>query len=147
MITLYLDTNGDTTIQLPTPLKLDNYRCAIIEMSGNINKANKTSTAVSITTPTNQDDDDDDEVSLYLCSDICEDSILEDTKLPILRSIFVNPRNNRINKPIYNLIWLKVTRPTIDSIRLYISDQFGTPIPLANSNLKCTLVLLPIRKL
>lgn len=142
MITLYLNTNGDKTIQLPTPLTLDNYRCAIIEMTGEIEMKQADTTAIISHTPTNRE-----KISLYLCSDICEDSVLEHTKLPILRSIFVNPKNKKINKPIHNLIWLKVTRPTIDSIRLYISDQFGTPVTLTNSNLECTLVLLPIRKI
>ena len=240
MITLYLNTSGDDTIQLPNSLSLENYKCAVIEMSGDIrlkkdpsssgngngntppvdsgndnrptpadsgnqntpsssgsggvatagtsqpvnsggsNVANPTDSGNGNTDTTNPVDsgnesdnptrkrlrrniDETDNLarkrrrrnanglngkkSLYLCSDICEDSMLQTTKLPILRSVYINPKTKKVNRAIENLIWLKVARPTIDSVRLYISDEFGIPVSLVRSNLQCTLVFVPIRKI
>ena len=54
MKSLYISTSGDITLELPVPLEVEGCMCGIIEMSGRLS--------------TYKGD-------LYLCSDICEESI------------------------------------------------------------------------
>lgn len=135
MIAIYLSTDGDEKISLPNSLDLENYGCAVVEMSGEIKVFDTDGDG-------NQKKVKIDE-TLYLCCDIVEDSVLMNTKLPILRSIYVNSKNSKINKPIENLIWLNVKRPKIDHIRLYITDKTGIPVSLSKSKLECTLLFIP----
>ena len=51
-----------------------------------------------------------------------------------------------VNSNIHNIIWLRVMRPTISSIRLYIANGKGEIISLGNEELNCTLLFIPNRK-
>ena len=53
---------------------------------------------------------------LYLCCDICEESTVGNSKIPVLRYLNRNSWNGIINKSIDHVIWLCVMRPTISSI-------------------------------
>ena len=122
MNALYLSTNGDTTTQLPIPLEVQGYGCGIIEMTGKVYHADKE--------------------PLYLCSDICEESFIGGNKMPVLRRI-KRGASGIVNSIIHNVIWLRVMRPTISSIRLYISNGNGEIISLGSEQLNCTLLFIP----
>ena len=128
MKVLYLSTNGDTTTVLPYPLELQGYGCAVIDMNG------------KITSPKSGSNGPYD--NLYLCCNIVEESLVENVKMPILQTII---RRNNIVSPgqIHNLIWLKVMRPSISNIRLYIADKTGDIISLSRNKLNCTLLFVP----
>ena len=60
---LYITTSGDTTLELPIPMDVDGYVCGIIELNGKLS--------------TYRGD-------LFLCSDICEESFVGYTVMPVL---------------------------------------------------------------
>ena len=122
MNALYLSTNGDTTIQLPIPLEVQGYGCGVTEMTGKVFH--------SVKEP------------IYLCSDICEESFVGQNKMPVLCRI-KRGVSGIVNSNIYNVIWLRVMRPTINSIRLYISNGSGEIISLGPEELNLTLLFTP----
>ena len=99
MIALYLSTKGDTITQLPTPLEIQGYGCGVIEMTGKVFH--------NVKEP------------IYLCCDICEESFVEKSKMPVLCRI-KQGASRIVNSNIHNVIWLRVMRLTINSVRLYI---------------------------
>ena len=121
MKAVYLSTNGDNTITLPQPLEVQNYGCGIIEMTGKVQSGYRE--------------------PLFLCCDICEESVVGNIKLPVLRYINRNGRNI-ISKSIDHVIWLKVMRPSISSIRLYIADYTGRVVSVGSNQLYCTLLFI-----
>ena len=125
MNALYLSTNGDTITQLPTTLEIQGYGCGVIEMTGKVYHSEKE--------------------PIYLCSDICEESIVGQSKIPVLRRI-KRGASGIVNSNIHNVIWLRVMRPTISSIRLYISNSRGEIISLGDEKLNCTLLFIPKQK-
>ena len=64
MKALYVTTDGDDTVDLPVPLKVEGYACGIIDMTGKINNSFKG--------------------DLSLCCDICEESFVGDIMMPVL---------------------------------------------------------------
>ena len=44
---------------------------------------------------------------------------------------------------INHVIWLRVMRPHISNIRLYISDEFGEIKTVDKNKLNCTLLFVP----
>ena len=123
MNAVYLTTNGDTTTILPIPLEVESYGCGVIEMTGKVqNGFNHL---------------------LYLCCDICEESNVGNIKIPVLQFINRNQQNGLVNKTIDHVIWLRVMRPTISSIRLYIADEQGKVVSVEDNQLHCTLLFIP----
>ena len=51
--------------------------------------------------------------------------------------------NGNVNKYIDHVIWLKVMRPNINSIRFYIADEFGKIVSVDDNTLNCTLLFTP----
>lgn len=89
-------------------------------------------------------DEDDNEYfsdNLFLCSNIIEESYIGSRKMPILR--YLNRKNGNIIGSINQTIWLKVMRPHISSIRLYIADESGKILSLPRNYLNCTLLFIP----
>ena len=125
MNAVYLTTNGDTTTELPIPLEAEGYGCGIIEMTGRVKNGFRE--------------------NLYLCCDICEESYVKEIRLPVLRYINRNS-NGMINKGIDHVIWLRVMRPNISSIRLYIADENGEIVLVEGNRLNCTLLFIPAPK-
>ena len=125
MNALYLSTNGDSITQLPTTLEIQGYGCGVIEMTGKVYHSEKE--------------------PIYLCSDICEESIVGQSKMPVLRRI-KRGASGIVNSNIHNVIWLRVMRPTISSVRLYISNSKGEIISLGDEKLNCTLLFIPKQK-
>ena len=118
MKSLYISTSGDTILELPVPLELDGCVCGIIEMSGRLS--------------TYKGD-------LYLCSDICEESLVGDIVIPVLHKI--NRRTNGvIINDINHVIWLRLMRPQITSIHFYIVNARGDIMLFGDDKLKCTLL-------
>lgn len=125
MNAVYLSTDGDTTTDLPIPLEVEGYGCGIIEMTGRVKNGFRD--------------------NLYLCCDICEESYVKEIRLPVLRYINRNS-NGVINRGIEHVIWLRVMRPNISSIRLYIADEFGEIQSVEGNWLNCTLLFVPAPK-
>ena len=125
MNVLYLETNGDSIHDFPIPLDVEEYGCGIVELNGKIISKNKK--------------------SLYLCCNICEESYVGNLKIPVIRMIN-RTKNGTVNKPINKIIWLKVTRPQINSIHLYISDENGEIASVSDCKLNCTLLFIPLEK-
>lgn len=122
MNAVYLSTDGDKTTELPIPLEVEGYGCGVIEMTGKIKSGFRD--------------------RLFLCCDICEESYVNNIRLPILRYINRNS-NGVINKSIDHVIWLRVMRPNISSIRLYIADEHGQIVSVDGNKLNCTLLFIP----
>ena len=119
MKSFYLSLSGDTTLDLPVPLDVEGFMCGIIEMSGKL--------------MTYKGD-------LYLCSDICEESIVGDTIMPVLQNIR-RRANGVIINDVNHVIWLRLIRPKITNIRLYIANAGGEIMSFGDDKLKCTLLL------
>ena len=118
MKSLYISTSGDITLDLPVPLEVEGCMCGIIEMSGKLS--------------TYKGD-------LYLCSDICEESIAGETVMPVLRNIRRRANGVVIND-VNHVIWLNLVRPKIKSIRFYIANAQGEIMSFGDDRLKCTLL-------
>ena len=67
MKAVYISITEDDTVELATPLEVEGYGVCVIEMNGRVQNGFKD--------------------SLYLCCDICEESYVNNTKMPILRRI------------------------------------------------------------
>ena len=126
MKAVYLSSDGDTTTFLPIPLSVEGHYVGLIEMHGKID-GNKGE-------------------NLFLCSDLCEESFVGENRLPILRAIHRKPNGMIINDEMFRTIWLKVVRPNIQTIRLYICNELGDIIPLGKNSLTCTLLIIPPKK-
>ena len=119
MKSLYISTSGDTTLELPVPFEVDGCVCGIIEMSGKLS--------------TYKGD-------IFLCSDICEESITGETVMPVLRNIKRRP-DGFIMNDVNHVIWLRLNRPKLSSIRFYIANAKGDIMSFGDKKLKCTLLL------
>ena len=118
MKSLYITTSGDTTLELPIPIDADDCLCGIIELNEKLS--------------TYRGD-------LFLCSDICEESIAGDTVMPVLQNI-KRRGNGVIINDINHVIWLRVIRPKISSINFYIANAYGEIMSFGEEKLKCTLL-------
>lgn len=96
-----------------------------------------------IPAPPLQDDEEEEGFTenLFLCCDIIEESYIGKKKMPILR--YLKRKNGNLVNTINNVIWLKVMRPTISTIRLYIADEYGKILSLPRNKLNCTLLFVP----
>ena len=124
---VFLTCNGDTKTLLTYPLEVEGYACAIIEISGRLEKYNNGK-------KTKKEDE------LFLCSDICKEVYVNGKKLPALRQILRSPTGNI--QQISNPTWLRVLRPTITSIRLYITNANGEIQSFQSGWLQCSLLFI-----
>lgn len=132
MKAVYLTTDGDTTTVLPFPIEAHNYGCGVIEMNGKLFVPKDRN---------NQDNNrKDNNENLYLCCNMVEDSFVGNIKMPVLRTI--KRKNGVVSGIIHKVIWLKVMRPTISNIRLYITDEKGNIVSLNRNKLNCTLLFV-----
>ena len=118
MKSLYVSTSGDTTLEVPIPLDVEGCLCGIIEMSGRLS--------------TYKGD-------LFLCSDICEESLVGDIVIPVLRKIS-RRANGVIINDVNHVIWLRLMRPQITSLQFYIVNSLGEIMSFGDDKLKCTLL-------
>ena len=105
-------------MELPVRLELDGCVCGIIKMSGRL--------------ITYKGD-------LFLCSDICEESLVGDIVIPVLQRI-KRKSNGFIINDINHVIWLRMMRPQLTSIRFYIVNERGDIMSFGGDKLKCTLL-------
>jgi len=70
---------------------------------------------------------------IFVCSDICEESILGERKLPVLACITAKHTFPG------HVISLKLKKERITSIRIYLTNYRGEKLPVAVENLYCTL--------
>ena len=162
MHAVYLTTNGDTTTFLSTQFEVQGYGCGIIELDGKViipkrlmkNKPKPMPSPPM--TPTDEEgkippheelkdqsleqNNDGFTNNLYLCSDIVEESDVGNIKMPVLRSL---KRKNGIPVEINNVVWLRVKRPSMSRIQLYIADDRGKVFSLPKNTLNCTLLFIP----
>ena len=117
MKVFYLTATGDDIIELPTPLDIEDYLCGIIELAAKV---------------VNLKD-------LFLCCDFCEESVVAEIKIPVLRCI-KRKQTGIIYNNIDHVIWLEVIRPNITSVRLYTANDKGEINAVEKNKLKCTLV-------
>ena len=123
---VFLDTTGDTTHYLANQLEVENFDCGVVEITGKINNSIKKTKR------------------LFLCSDICKTMFVNNIKLPVIRQLIRS--NSGIIQQFNNIIWIKVMRPNISSIRLYITDEYGQTIAVGESWLQCSLRFISARK-
>lgn len=115
------EQNYDKTFYLPEVISTENYVCGIKHLSGKITSSVKKTER------------------LFLCSDICQESFVNSTKIPVICEIIRNIKGNITNN-IENVTWLKILRPNISTVRLYICDEKGKPLSLTNPILRGTLL-------
>ena len=123
VLSLYLSCSGDSVVYLPETIEIDGYSCGLIEVQGRLITEKK------IFEP------------LFMCCDFCEDSFIDNNKLPILRQM---KRNQSVvsTKDINHVIWVKVNRHSIRKIRLYICDKLGNVPSFKSGSLQCSLQLI-----
>ena len=115
----------DKSITLAIPLQMEGYGCGLFEISGKVvNKERQK------------------REPLYLCCDICEDSNVHDIKMPVLRHLIRNP-NGVVQNDINHIIWLRINRPIVTSIRMYIATAEGELASLSACKLDCALLFIP----
>ena len=79
---------------------------------------------------------------LFLCCDFCEESVVGEIKIPVLRCI-KKKQTGIVYNDINHVIWLKVIRLNIANVGLYIANDKGEINTVEKSKLKCTLVFTP----
>ena len=124
---VFLKCDGDTKTFLTNPLEIEGYACGVMEISGNLDKYKNGQKRKK------QD-------QLFLCSDICKEVFVNGIKLPVLRQILRSPSGNILQ--ISNIVWLKVLRPTITSIRLYITNEIGEVQSFNGGWLQCSVLFI-----
>ena len=114
----------DFTIDLPQILRLEGeWVCALADISySNI----LDDTALS---------------HIYVCTDICQNSIIGNYKFPVLRRCTMNRVLEFMDHEFSKLYYIKVSRDQINHIRIYIKDQFLNPVSFELKSLRCTLHL------
>lgn len=70
---------------------------------------------------------------LYLCSDICHESIAGQFKLPVLALI-----GAQLTQPNH-MIYIPLKTTDLSVIRFYLSDRFGNPISFSSGTSYCTI--------
>ena len=112
----------DINLKLKCPIEVENHIVALGELTGQI-----------------QSKDEKRKTPLYLCCDICEESNVLNSKMPVIRQI-IRSQGGNITSTLNNLFWLKVSQGFIKRIRLYIADINGDLQPLSNCLLNGALI-------
>lgn len=122
MKVLYLHTNGDKTTNLIETLDVLGNVCCVVNVQGKIDGIPST------TEP------------LYLCSNITQDVIVNDTKLPALCQFKPNSKGF-VDFKCDSLIWLDVRHHFLSHVHLYISNENGDILSFGGRGLYCTLLI------
>lgn len=115
----------DETTTLAVPIQGITHGVGLVEVSGRVVTSNARS-----------------KENMYICCDICEDSNVEDIKMPVLRQLKRNA-NGVLTTDIHHIIWLRTNRPEISDIRMYIADSKGQLVSLSSYRLSCLLLFVP----
>ena len=107
------NTSWDFTIELPKTL-FGSWKCALADISYS-----------------------DYSGAVYVLADICKQSYVKDTTLPVLRRVSNSGE-------IKNLNYITVTRRNIQRVRIFIRDANLNTLPPTSETVYCTLLLKPI---
>lgn len=119
--------NGLCLHQLAQTLNVQGYAVSVLNISGHLRGWNPNKEA------------------LYLCTDICKESFVDGSMLPVLHSLTTDFNGSGSIANISNPVWMKTNREFVNIIRLYICNQDGIIKSFQESLLKCTLVLIPVK--
>jgi hypothetical protein len=149
MDVIYVNTKtGDDTVTLAERIECEGYGIGVAEISGQLTPKQK------IRNKREEEEEGKKEVCeenifqtkfFYLCSNISEEVIINNLKLPILRKIHFN-REGYVHEIYSKILLLRVEREPISKINLYITDEQGQRISFEGKGLNCTLVLIPPKK-
>lgn len=78
---------------------------------------------------------------LYICSDICEESLACDTVYPILRVIYNDQKRKWKALTFQDPFYIKLRRQNVSRIRIFIRGRRLEPLVTENTLLKCTVHL------
>ena len=95
---LQQETFFDITLDLTCPVDITNNVIGLGELTGHV-----------------QAKDERRKTPLYLCCDVCEDSNVENIKMPVLRQIMRSQGGN-ISSSLNNIFWIEVTRNIVKSL-------------------------------
>ena len=119
--------NGECTELLAQTLNVQGYAIAVLNISGYLRGWD----------PNNE--------ALYLCTDICKESFVNRSLLPVLHSITTDFNGSGSIANVSNPVWMKTNREFVNIVRLYICNENGIVKSFPESLLKCTLVLIPVK--
>ena len=131
-LTFYLDLSSSSNYILVSNFGIDlkDMMCGLLTLEGKIELKDKEEL-------TNQ------QKTLYLCSDICENSIVSGALyLPILRKIKLDEEGN-VNMDVNKVLWINTTVSVLRSIQLFLRNGLGEEASLSSCNLNCTLLVFP----
>jgi hypothetical protein len=115
-----ISDKNDTAVEFSVPLEVAGYECGISDIGGELKENIDT--------------------TVYLCSDICEESFVGNVKLPVLLKLKRN-RKGVVLDNVDHMIWLNLNRPSISRIRFYICDVKGNVLSEGKNKWYCTLLL------
>ncbi len=78
---------------------------------------------------------------VFVCCDLIQDSYVGDTKLPLLRKIFLSPRSRKIDLRFENTFSFRVSRRQVHRVRVYLRTEGRVYPSLVQGTLNCTLRL------
>ena len=124
---IHLVTDSDSIVRLPQSIIVRNYVVSVISVSGFLKDWNP-------------------KKILYLCSDMCTDSIVGTEMRPVLCPLNLSVRKkNEINiDNIQNPIYVEVSCEELRVFNLYICDEFGMKQSFQNCKLNCSLLFIPV---
>lgn len=106
---------GDFIIELPHPLFLEGeWECALVDVLFS-NKVTQ---------------------NLIILCDLCQNSYIHNTSQPVLRTI---SKGTSKHQTFFNPIYLKISRDSIQRLKLFIRDEQLNDLSLTSQQLKCTL--------
>jgi len=83
------------------------------------------------------------ERNIYLCSDICENSIISGAiQLPILRKLKYS-KEGKVDMDLNKVLWISTSHAVLRSIRLFLRNANGEAPSIESCNLNCTVLVFP----
>ncbi len=109
----------DFIVELPHPLHLTGiWECALVDMQ--LSRSQNSS------------------LVFYVCCDLCEDSYVNNTQLPVLRSLSSKAKTfTQFSQPQY----MRVKRDRVTRLRVFIRSWSDIDLSLAKELVTCTLHL------
>jgi len=79
--------------------------------------------------------------NIYICSDLCEGSIVGKRMFPVLRQVFTKgKKSRRLTQEQYSqLYYVKVTKEEFNTITIHIKDRNGDEVSFLTQELNCIL--------
>ena len=81
---------------------------------------------------------------IFLCLDECQQSYCLGAMRGCIRRLGVNSKSLEINNTFNRVQYFPLSTKSIDSLRLYLIDDQGQLVSLANQPLNCTLHLIKL---